>query len=160
MEIIGYSTFFQKRSIHNYNLRTMNQQRITVQTTVSADPDKVWNYWTQPEHIMNWNFASDDWHCPAADNDPVTGGRFRSTMASKDGAMSFDFEGTYDEVAEGKKIAYSMPDGRQVTVEFEEEDNQVKVTESFDAEQTNPEEMQRAGWQAILDNFKNYVEKN
>jgi len=138
----------------------MKQERITVETTVEANLDKVWNHWTQPEHIMNWNFASDDWHCPAAENDPVTGGRFRSTMASKDGAMSFDFEGVYDDVVFGKRIAYSMPDGRQVTVEFEDLGNRVKVTESFDPEQTNPVEMQQAGWQAIMDNFKKYVEKN
>ena len=138
----------------------MKQPKITVETTVSADINKVWTYWTRPEHIVNWNFASDDWHCPAAENDPVTGGRFRSTMAAKDGSMSFDFEGVYDEVADRKRIAYSMPDGRQVTVEFEDQGKQVKVTESFDPEQTNPEEMQRAGWQGILDNFKKYTEIN
>ena len=137
----------------------MKQQKITVQTTVSADIDKVWNYWTQPEHIMNWNFASDDWHCPAAENNPVTGGSFRATMASKDGAMSFDFEGIYDEVIDRQKIAYSMSDGRQVMVEFQDLGGQVKVTESFDPEQSNPEEMQRFGWQAILDNFKTYTER-
>ena len=138
----------------------MKQPKITVETTVSADINKVWTYWTQPEHIMNWNFASDDWHCPSAENDPVTGGRFRSTMAAKDGSMSFEFEGTYDEVIDQKKIAYAMPDGREVTVEFEDLGNAVKVTESFDPEQSNPEEMQRGGWQTILDNFKSYTEKN
>ena len=138
----------------------MNPQKITVETTVSADIDKVWNFWTQPEHIKNWNFASNDWHCPSAENEPLTGGRFRSTMAAKDGSMSFDFEGTYDQVIDRKKIAYSMPDGRQVTVEFEDLGNEVRVTESFDPEQTNPEEMQRAGWQAIMDNFKKYTETN
>ena len=138
----------------------MKQQKITIQSTISADVDKAWNYWTQPEHIVNWNFASDDWHCPAAENNLETGGSFRSTMASKDGVMSFDFEGIYDQVADRKKITYSMSDGRRVIVEFENQGNQVKVTESFDPEQTNPEEMQRAGWQAILDNFKKYVEKN
>ena len=122
--------------------------------------DKVWNYWTEPEHIVNWNFVSGDWHCPAAENNLETGGSFRSTMASKDGAMSFEFEGIYDEVVDRKKIAYSMSDGRGVIVEFANQDNQVKVTESFDPEQTNPEEMQRAGWQAILDNFMKYVERN
>jgi uncharacterized protein YndB with AHSA1/START domain len=138
----------------------MKQQQITIQSTISADMDKVWTYWTKPEHIINWNFASDDWHCPAAENNLEPGGSFRSTMASKDGAMSFDFEGIYDQVVDGKKIAYSMSDGRQVTVEFEKQGNAVKVTESFDPEQSNPLEMQRAGWQAILDNFKKYVETN
>lgn len=138
----------------------MEQQKITIQSIISADMDKVWNYRTQPEHIVNWNFASDDWHCPVAENNLEMGGKFRSTMASKDGTMSFDFEGIYDEVVDRKKIAYSMSDGRRVIVEFENQGNQVKVTESFDPEQTNPEEMQRAGWQAILDNFKKYVEKN
>jgi uncharacterized protein YndB with AHSA1/START domain len=137
----------------------MTKQKITVEATISADIHTVWNYWTAPEHVVNWNFASDDWHCPKAENDPKTGGKFSFTMASKDGKMSFDFEGIYDEVIESRKIAYTMPDERQVVVSFENlNDGKTKVTESFDPENTHPEEIQRAGWQSILNNFKKYAE--
>jgi uncharacterized protein YndB with AHSA1/START domain len=136
----------------------MEKTKITVQTTVAANIQKVWEYWTAPQHIVNWNFASEDWHCPHAENDARTGGKFSSTMASKDGNMSFEFEGTYDEVIDQQRIAYTLPDGRQVTVSFEDLGGQTNVTESFDAESSHSEEMQRDGWQAILDNFKKYVE--
>ena len=136
----------------------MEKNKITVQTTVSASLDKVWERWTSPQHIVNWNFASDDWHCPAAENDLRTGGKFKSTMAAKAGDMSFDFEGTYDEVVDQKRIAYSLEDGRQVTVDFESLGDQTQVTESFDPDASHSADMQRAGWQAILDNFKKYAE--
>ncbi|NDK56031.1 SRPBCC family protein [Pontibacter fetidus] len=137
----------------------MEKQKITVEATINAGNQKVWTYWTSPEHIVNWNFASDDWHCPSAENDVRTGGKFRSTMASKDGKMSFDFGGVYDEVIPEKKLAYKMEDGRQVEVLFEDlGNNTTKLTETFDAESTHSDEMQRAGWQAIVNNFKKYVE--
>ncbi|MEB8347384.1 SRPBCC domain-containing protein [Flavobacteriaceae bacterium KMM 6898] len=136
----------------------MERTKIRVSTTINGEVSKVWDYWTKPEHIVNWNFASNDWHCPAAENDPRTGGKFKYTMASKDGEMSFDFEGVYDEVIHEKKIAYSMADGRLVTVVFKKEIRKTKVTETFDAEDIHSEEMQRTGWQAILDNFKHYTE--
>ncbi len=136
------------------------KNKITVEVVVNADLQKVWNFWTKPEHIVNWNFASDDWHCPKATNDLRVGGKFSATMASKDGAMGFDFEGVYDEVIELKKIAYTMVDGRQVQVTFEKHGNATTVTEVFDPENQNPLEMQENGWQAILNNFKVYVEKN
>ena len=136
----------------------MNRPRITVEVKIMADISTVWNCWTGPEHIIHWNFASDDWHCPKAENDLQTGGKFKSTMASKDGKMSFDFEGIYDEVINHKQIAYSLADGRQTLVLFESLDNQTKITERFDPENTNSEELQRAGWQSILDNFKEYAE--
>ncbi|MER2996870.1 SRPBCC family protein [Pontibacter populi] len=137
----------------------MEKNKITVQSTINADIQKVWTYWTSPEHIVNWNFASDDWHCPFAKNDVRTGGKFSSTMASKDGKMSFDFGGEYDEVVDQKKLAFTMADGRQVIVSFEDMgNNTTKVTEAFDAENTHSDEMQRAGWQAIVNNFKKYVE--
>ncbi|WP_181303960.1 SRPBCC family protein [Rufibacter sp. XAAS-G3-1] len=136
----------------------MVENKITVQTTVSADIKKVWEYWTLPQHIVHWNFASDDWHCPHAENDLRTGGKFTSTMAAKSGDMSFDFEGTYEEVIDHQNIAYSLADGRQVTVEFEGLDTQTKVTERFDPDTSHSADMQRAGWQAILDNFRKYVE--
>jgi uncharacterized protein YndB with AHSA1/START domain len=137
----------------------MGNNKITVEATINADIQKVWNYWTSPEHIVNWNFASDDWHCPDAENDVRTGGKFRSTMASKDGKMSFDFEGVYDEVIPQRKLTYKLEDGREVEIMFEDlGNNNTKVTEAFDAENTHSDEMQRAGWQAIVNNFKKYVE--
>lgn len=136
----------------------MERTKIRVSTIITAEPSKVWDYWTNPEHLVNWNFASEDWHCPAAENDLVTGGKFKCTMASKDGEMSFDFEGVYDDIIPEKKIAYTMADGRQVTVLFKKEIRKTKIIETFDAENTHSEEMQRNGWQAILDNFKEYVE--
>jgi uncharacterized protein YndB with AHSA1/START domain len=133
---------------------------ITVATTVNAPIEKVWAYWSEPKHITQWCQASADWHAPYADNDLRTGGKFKTTMASKDGSMSFDFEGEYTEVEEHKTIAYTIADGRKVKVNFTKEGNAMKIVESFEAENTHPEEMQRGGWQSILDSFKNYVENN
>jgi uncharacterized protein YndB with AHSA1/START domain len=112
----------------------MTDQAITIKTLVNVDIKKAWDFWTSPEHIMKWNFASDDWHCPKATNDPVTGGKFSSTMAAKDRSMSFDFEGTYDEVIQQRSIAYTLADGREVNVLFESKDNGTLVTETFDPE--------------------------
>ena len=134
-------------------------EKITVTITTSSSLKSVWDKWTGAEHIVNWNFASDDWHCPKATNDPRTGGKFSSTMASKDGTMSFDFEGMYDEVIPHQLIAYTMPDGRKVQVTFHTENDITTVTEIFDPETENPVDLQKAGWQAILDNFKRYVEQ-
>tara|TARA_R110002051_G_scaffold131041_1_gene204873 strand:- start:467 stop:895 length:429 start_codon:yes stop_codon:yes gene_type:complete len=136
----------------------MERTKIRVTTTIAAEPNKVWEYWTNPEHIVNWNFASEDWHCPAAENDLRTGGRFKYTMACKDGEMQFDFEGVYDDIIPEKKIAYTLADARQVAVIFKKEIRKTKLIETFDAENTHTEEVQRNGWQAILDNFKKYVE--
>ncbi|HEY1040390.1 MAG TPA: SRPBCC family protein [Bacteroidia bacterium] len=133
---------------------------ITVETTVSAPVNKVWDYWTKPEHITQWCFASDDWHCPKAENDIKTGGKFSSTMAAKDGSFSFDFGGVYDKVEPNKFIAYTMGDGRQAEITFTQEGSSTKVVEKFHAESQNPIEMQKGGWQAILDNFKKHVENN
>lgn len=131
---------------------------ITVETTVNAPVEKVWDYWTSPEHIVQWNSASDDWHTPKAENDPRTGGKFSSRMEARDGSFGFDFEGVYDEVQPLALIAYSIADGRQVRIIFEKQGDQTKVIESFDAEDQNPIEMQKDGWQAILDNFKKHTE--
>lgn len=131
---------------------------ITVKSHINAPIKTVWEYWTNPEHITKWNNASDDWHTPYAENDLRTGGKFKSTMAAKDGSMSFDFEGEYSLVEPNKTIKYAMPDGRKVEVYFSEISGGIDITESFDPENQNPEEMQRQGWQAILDNFKKYVE--
>jgi uncharacterized protein YndB with AHSA1/START domain len=133
---------------------------ITVQSSISAQVEKVWEFWTKPKHIVNWAFASSDWEAPAAENDVRVGGKFKTTMAAKDKSASFDFTGVYTNVKEHELIEYDMADGRHVKVAFESTPNGVKVTETFDPENTNPLEMQRAGWQAILDNFKKYVEAN
>ena len=132
---------------------------ITVETTVNAPIDRVWEYWNEPEHITKWAFASDDWHCPAAENDLRKGGSFSSTMAAKDGSFSFDFGGVYDDIEVDEYIAYTIGDGRKVTVKFSSEDGKTThIVETFEAEGTNPVEMQQAGWQAILNNFKKYTE--
>ncbi len=133
---------------------------ITVQNTINATIDKVWDFWTLPEHITKWSFASPDWHTPYAENDLREGGKFKSTMAAKDGSMSFDFGGEYTLVKQNQAIEYVMDDGRKVEIGFKETPNGVEVIESFDPETVNPEEMQRGGWQAILDNFKSYAEAN
>lgn len=137
-----------------------NKTTITISATINAPVEKVWLFWTTPEHIMRWNNASDDWHTPSAVNDLRPGGSFTSTMAAKDGSMSFDFTGIYDTVETHQKIAYTLGDDRTVMVLFEAHGQTTTVTESFDTEDVNAAEMQRAGWQAILDNFKKYVENN
>lgn len=134
--------------------------RITISTHVNKPVAHVWNIWTDPAHIMQWNAASDDWHCPKATNDPRTGGKFSSTMAARDGSFSFDFEGVYDDVQLHKRIAYTMADGRTCEILFEEKDGSTLVTESFDAEASNPVEMQRGSWQSILDRFKAHAENH
>ena len=141
-------------------METLNKTSITVETTVNAPIEKVWNYWGNPEHITQWCQASDDWHAPYADNDLKTNGKFKTTMAAKDGSFSFDFEGVYSKVEKHKLIEYKMGDGRKVKVEFEVQGNTTHVKETFDPEDTNPIEMQRGGWQAILNNFKKYTETN
>lgn len=138
----------------------MNTTKITVETMISADAQKVWDNFTKPEHITKWNFASDDWHCPKAENDLRVGGKLLSRMEAKDGSFGFDFEAYYDEVIVQKRITYTMTDGRKATTDFETSGNRTKVTIVFDAESQNSVELQRTGWQAILDNFKKYVESN
>jgi uncharacterized protein YndB with AHSA1/START domain len=133
---------------------------ITVETTVKAPVEKVWKYWTLPEHITKWNHASDDWHSPHSENDLRPGGKFLARMEAKDGSIGFDFGGIYDEVKTNELITYSMGDGRKVKVTFSGSGNETKVTETFDPENQNPVEMQKGGWQMILDNFKKYVESH
>ena len=133
---------------------------ITVQTTVNTSLEKAWQFWTQPEHVMQWNNASDDWHCPKATNDLKVGGKFNYTMAAKDGSMSFDFEGKYTKVEEFSLIEYHIIDGRKVIVQFEKSNIGIQITESFDPENVHPDEFQQQGWQAILNNFKKYTENN
>lgn len=132
---------------------------ITVETMVNAPIEKVWRFWNEPAHIEEWAHASEDWVCPHAENDLRIGGRFLTRMESADGKQGFDFTGTYTEVEENSRIEYAMDDGRKVKVYFENYPEGVKVSETFDPENVNPLEMQRAGWQAILDNFKKCVEE-
>lgn len=133
---------------------------ITIQTTMNAPVSKVWEFWTTPAHIIQWNSASPDWHTPRATMDLKAGGTFTARMEAKDGSVGFDFEGVFSEVIPMQKLAYTMPDGRKVTVLFEEKDGKTTVTETFDPESENPIEMQRDGWQAILDNFRKHTESH
>ncbi|MES2431006.1 MAG: SRPBCC family protein [Bacteroidota bacterium] len=133
-------------------------KNITVETNINAPVEKVWDTMTTPEHIMQWNNASDDWHTPSAKNDLRAGGKFVYRMEAKDGSFAFDFGGVFDEIKENELLKYTIGDGRKVTVEFIPNGAETKVVETFEAEQTHTVEMQRAGWQAILDNFKKYVE--
>ncbi|HLW41420.1 MAG TPA: SRPBCC family protein [Flavobacterium sp.] len=138
----------------------MNSTKITIETTINADTNKVWDYWTKPEHITKWNFASDDWHCPKAENDMIVGGIYTARMEAKDGSFGFDLKAVYDEIVPFEKIVYTMEDGRKVLTTFEKVNDKTKITTIFEAENQNPVDMQKAGWQAILDNFRRYVETN
>jgi len=131
---------------------------ITTQSTINQTVSLVWEYWSKPEHIVNWNFASDDWHCPAAKNDFKVGGKFSYTMAAKDGSFSFDLPGTYDLIVERAKIEYTLDDARKVWIEFSENGSETVIVQKFEAENENPPELQQTGWQAILNNFKKYCE--
>ncbi len=131
---------------------------VTVENTIQAPVEKVWNYFTTPEHIMKWNQASDDWHTVRSENDLRAGGKFVSRMEAKDGSFGFDFGGVYDEVKPHQLIAYTMGDGRKAKNVFTPGDKTTKVVTTFEAESQNPVDMQKGGWQAILDSFKRYTE--
>jgi uncharacterized protein YndB with AHSA1/START domain len=133
--------------------------KITIQNTIAADKDTVWEHYTNPAHIVHWNAASDDWCCPSAENDLRVGGTYRARMEAKDASAGFDFEATYDAINKGESFTYTMSDGRKVDVLLEGLGDQTRITVTFDAEDENPAELQRAGWQSILDNFKQYVER-
>ena len=132
--------------------------KIAVTATIDADAKIVWDYYTKPEHITKWNFASSDWHCPKAENDMKVGGKYWARMEAKDGSFGFDFEATYNEISVGKGFIYTMPDNRKVSVDFEKVGDTTNISVVFDAETEHPIEMQKDGWQAILDNFKKYAE--
>ncbi len=134
--------------------------KITVSASINAPIEKVWKLWSTPEDIMQWCNASDDWHAPRAENDLREGGKFLTRMEAKDGSFGFDFIGFYDKVEHYKTINYSMEDGRKVDISFVQDGNQTEVTEIFDPENQNSEELQQQGWQAILNNFKKYAESN
>ncbi|MCI3926256.1 SRPBCC family protein [Paenibacillus sp. TRM 82003] len=141
-------------------MKTNPSTKITVQAVIQAPAERVWTYWTEPEHITKWNQASETWHAPRAENDLRAGGKFLTRMEAKDGSMGFDFIGTYDVVKPYERIAYTMEDGRTVDITFMNQGDETKVVEVFDAENTHSVDMQQAGWQAILDNFKKYTEES
>jgi uncharacterized protein YndB with AHSA1/START domain len=136
------------------------QTTITIEATINAPVEKIWKYWTVPDHIVKWNNASDDWHTPFAENDLTVGGKFLSRMEARDGSFGFDFGGVYDEVKLNELIAYTLGDGRSVKIIFSPMGGNTKIVETFEAENENPIEMQRQGWQNILNNFKIYSESN
>lgn len=138
----------------------MDNNKITVTATVHAGIKKVWDYYTAPEHITQWNFADPSWQCPSASNDMRVGGKYAARMEAKDGSFGFDFEAVYDAIVPGEQFTYTMMDDRQAAIVFKVNDNQTEITVTFDPETQNPIEMQKAGWQAILDNFKRYTETN
>lgn len=136
----------------------MSRTSITISATVAAPVEKVWKYWTLPEHITQWNFAIPEWQCPWAENDLQPGGIYRARMEAKDGSFGFEFEAVYDTVQFPSVIAYTMGDGRKAVTHFTEDSSGTRVVTTFDAEEQNPVEMQQAGWQSILNNFKQYTE--
>ncbi len=131
---------------------------ITEESTTEAPIDMVWDFWTKPEHVMHWNFASNDWHCPNANSDFNIGGEFHYIMAAKDGSVEFDFCGTYTKIIDKTFIEIFLEDGRELNIQFESEGNVTKIIETFEPEEVNSIELQKQGWQAILNNFKLYVE--
>ena len=130
---------------------------IQVQALIDADIQRVWDCWTQPKHIVNWNFATDEWQCPTATNDLHPGGKFSWRMEAKDGSMGFEYSGTYESITEWKRIEKHVEDGRKVVITFTEKEGKTEVIETFEPDENDPE-MQRQGWQAILNNFQQYVE--
>jgi len=135
-----------------------SKTQITIEALVNAPVEKVWKLWVSPEHITKWNAASDDWHTTRAENDLRVGGKFNSRMEAKDGSFGFDFWGVYDTIKTNELIEYTLGDDRKVSVSFTAQGNQTKICSKFEAENSNPIEMQKGGWQAILNNFKKYTE--
>lgn len=136
----------------------MKLSKITIEATISKDIQTTWEKYTQPEHITQWNFASDDWCCPSAQNDLKVGGTYVARMEAKDGSFGFDFKVTYTEVIPLQKLHYVMEDGRNAEITFTAQRGNTVVIIEFDPETENPVEMQQQGWQAILTNFKKHVE--
>lgn len=141
-------------------METQEKTVITIASTVDAPVAKVWEYWTKPEHVKKWNAASDDWHTTRAENDLREGGNFSFRMEARDGSFGFDFGGVYDVVTPNEYIEFTLGDGRKVDVTFKKQGEATAITENFVAENTHSLEMQKGGWQSILDNFKMYTEAN
>ena len=138
----------------------MERTNITVDALVDADIKKTWEYYNNPAHITQWNFATDDWCCPRSENDLRVGGKLISRMEAKDGSFGFDLVAIYDEVVPYRKIRSHLEDGREVIVDWTDKGNQTMISIQFEAEEMNPVDMQRNGWQAILNNFKKYTERH
>ena len=138
----------------------MKNDAIKIKIIVNAPKELVWNIYTEPEHIMHWNYATDEWHCPSAVCDLRPEGTFSFRMASKDGKHEFDLKGTYIDIRPEEFISYALEDGREVQVTFENTSNGISIEQTFEPERSNSLEMQRNGWQTVLDNFKKYVESN
>lgn len=132
--------------------------KINIQAQIASDQMNVWDAYTNPEHIVNWNFATNEWCCPSAQNDLQVGGKYLARMEAKDGSFGFDFDATYTQIDPGKSFTFVSPDERSITVEFQKTDGGTQVHIAFDPESENPIEIQRDGWQAILNNFKRYAE--
>lgn len=156
------SAMMQMRKIDIEKIREAAQadtpQVIMVEATVAAPLERVWEAWTNPNDIVHWNNASEDWHTPKAENDLREGGKFNYRMEARDGSFGFDFGGIYDHIMDKKRIEYTIGDGRKVQVQFAPVENGTHIVETFQAENTHSLEMQQGGWQAILNNFKNYTE--
>ena len=135
-------------------------ETVTIKNTIYQNIKKVWEFWITPEHIMRWNFATPQWHCPAAEHDLRVGGKLSYSMAAKDGSMSFNYEGIFTQINPNELLEYTLDDARKVSITFSEEDGMTTIIESFEVEDENTIDMQRQGWQAILDNFKKYAESN
>ena len=135
------------------------KNKITVAATIDADAQKVWEYYTEPKHIVNWNFADPSWHCPKASNEMKVGGTYNARMEAKDGSFGFDFEAVYTNIIKGDEFTYEFG-GRTATVKLNKLNDQTEIVVVFDPEEENPIEMQKDGWQAILNNFKLYTENN
>lgn len=133
-------------------------QTVTIENRIAKNIDQVWEMWTNPKHITGWNFASPEWHCPQAEHKLEIGCQLKYHMAAIDGSMSFDYVGTFTSITPNELLEYTLDDGRKVSIHFSEEGGVTKVVESFEVEDENTIEMQRQGWQAILNNFKKYVE--
>jgi uncharacterized protein YndB with AHSA1/START domain len=158
---LSLQIYEQKFRIRNRKLFIFEEKNmITVSTSIHESLEKIWDFWTNPKHIIHWNFAGEDWHCPKAENDLQVGGKFNYRMEAKDGSMGFDFEAIYTNIMDFQLIEYKMDDDRKVSISLEKQENSILITEKFDPENENPLEMQQQGWQMILDNFKKYVEGN
>lgn len=136
----------------------MEKQQIEIERTVNKDVESVWSFYNQVQHIMKWNFTNNDWCCPKASNDLRVNGKLNSRMEAKDGSFGFDFKATYNKIDELKQLIYNISDGRMINIYFEDLGNTTKVKINFEAENSNSIEMQKGGWEAILNNFKKYVE--
>jgi uncharacterized protein YndB with AHSA1/START domain len=135
------------------------KEKITIKILINSSIERVWEFWTKPEHIIKWNYASEDWHTTKAENDLRVGGKFLTRMEAKDGSFGFDLEGIYDEIKDNEKLDYTLLDDRKVLIYFLQSKDGVEIIQNFEAEKENSIELQKQGWQAILNNFKAYTEK-